>query len=48
MCVKRKNPSKLNLPDNQQSKDESSFPGGIVPKQMPNKRLGGRVRTRRR
>ena len=43
-----KNPSKLNLPDNQQSKDESSFPGGIVPKQMPNKRLGGRVRTRRR
>ena len=43
-----KNPSKLDLPDKQKSEDESSFPGGIVPKQLPNKRLGGRVRTRRR
>ena len=43
-----KNPSKLNLPDQQKSKDEASFPGGVVPKQLPNKRLGGRVRTRRR
>ncbi len=43
-----KNPSKLDLPDKQKSKDESSFPGGVVPKQLPNKRLGGRVRTRRR
>ncbi|MDP6541940.1 MAG: hypothetical protein QGF07_04050, partial [Phycisphaerales bacterium] len=43
-----KNPTKLDLPDKQKSKDESSFPGGIVPKQLPNKRLGGRVRTRKR
>jgi len=43
-----KNPSKLDLPDKQKSKDEASFPGGVVPKQLPNKRLGGRVRTRRR
>ncbi|MDP7008765.1 MAG: DEAD/DEAH box helicase [Phycisphaerales bacterium] len=43
-----KNPAKLSLPDEQKSQDETSFPGGIVPKQLPNKRLGGRTRTRRR
>lgn len=28
--------------------DESLFPGGIVPAEAPAKRMGGRIRTRRR
>lgn len=30
------------------SVDPSKFPGGLVPKAAPNKRMGGRLRTRRR
>ena len=27
---------------------DAKFPGGLVPKQLPSKRMGGRLRTRRR
>ena len=43
-----KSRSKLDVPTDQASKDESSFPGGVVPKGLPSKRMGGRVRTRKR
>jgi len=35
------------VPDEDQSVDATKFPGGIVPKALPKKRLGGRIRTRR-
>jgi superfamily II DNA/RNA helicase len=35
-------------PPPEQASDASKFPGGIVPVAMPAKRLGGRLRTRRR
>ena len=38
----------VDVPSEQDGKDDASFPGGIVPKSLPNKRMGGRVRTRRR
>lgn len=43
-----KSRTKVDLPSEQEGKDNSSFPGGIVPKGLPNKKMGGRVRTRRR
>ncbi len=43
-----KSRSKLNLPSAKDGKDQNSFPGGIVPKGLPKKRMGGRIRTRRR
>ena len=43
-----KSRTKLNLPSEQEGKDEHSFPGGIVPKGLPSKRMGGRIRTRKR
>jgi len=35
-------------PSTKEAVDDDRFPGGIVPTAMPNKRLGGRLRTRRR
>lgn len=35
-------------PTDRDARDAEKFPGGIVPVAMPRKRLGGRVRTRRR
>ncbi len=43
-----KSRTKVDLPSEREGKDDSSFPGGIVPKGLPNKRMGGKVRTRRR
>ncbi len=43
-----KSRTKVDLPSEQDGKDDKSFPGGIVPKGLPNKRMGGRVRTRKR
>jgi hypothetical protein len=43
-----KSRTKVDLPSDTEGKDDSSFPGGIVPKGLPNKRMGGKVRTRRR
>jgi ATP-dependent RNA helicase DeaD len=43
-----KSRTKVEIPNEQESKDDKSFPGGVVPKGLPNKRMGGRVRTRRR
>ena len=43
-----KSRTKVDLPSENEGKDDSSFPGGIVPKGLPTKRMGGRVRTRRR
>ena len=31
-----------------QGGDDAKFPGGLVPKELPRKRMGGRLRTRRR
>lgn len=45
---KDKSRTKLNVPSEQEGKDEQSFPGGIVPKGLPSNRMGGRIRTRRR
>jgi superfamily II DNA/RNA helicase len=35
-------------PRQNETKDEAKFPGGIVPAALPSRRLGGRLRTRRR
>ncbi len=35
-------------PSTQDAADETKFPGGLVPTALPAKRMGGRVRTRRR
>jgi hypothetical protein len=35
-------------PPKSETKDESKFPGGIIPAALPSRRLGGRLRTRRR
>ena len=35
-------------PKKEQATDKSKFPDGLVPSALPSKRLGGRVRTRRR
>jgi ATP-dependent RNA helicase DeaD len=43
-----KSRTKVDMPSEQEGQDTSSFPGGIVPKGLPSKRMGGRVRTRRR
>ena len=43
-----KNRSKLNLPSEEAGKNKDSFPGGVVPKNLPSKRMGGRIRTRKR
>ncbi len=43
-----KSRTKVDIPSEQEAKDDTSFPGGVVPKGLPNKRMGGRVRTRRR
>ncbi|MBC8201722.1 MAG: DEAD/DEAH box helicase [Planctomycetes bacterium] len=43
-----KSRTKVDIPSEQEGKDDASFPGGVVPKGLPNKRMGGRVRTRRR
>jgi hypothetical protein len=43
-----KSRTKVDIPSEKEGKDNQSFPGGIVPKGLPNKRMGGRVRTRRR
>jgi len=45
---REKSRTKLNVPSEQEGKDEQSFPGGVVPKGLPDKRMGGRIRTRRR
>jgi len=36
------------LPADKSGEDSSKFPGGLVPKELPKKRMGGRLRTRRR
>lgn len=36
------------LPADEQKGNDAKFPGGLVPKELPKKRLGGRLRTRRR
>jgi len=36
------------LPADKLGEDASKFPGGLVPKELPKKRMGGRLRTRRR
>tara|TARA_Y100000589_G_scaffold321520_1_gene353015 strand:+ start:2214 stop:3563 length:1350 start_codon:yes stop_codon:yes gene_type:complete len=36
------------VPADTQGSDDAKFPGGLVPKQLPSKRMGGRLRTRRR
>ena len=38
----------LGPPPPEQAKDESKFPGGAVPVSLPSKRMGGRLKTRRR
>ncbi|MBT4530624.1 MAG: DEAD/DEAH box helicase [Phycisphaerae bacterium] len=43
-----KSRTKVDVPSEKEGEDTSSFPGGIVPKGLPNKRMGGRVRTRKR
>jgi ATP-dependent RNA helicase DeaD len=43
-----KSRTRVDIPSEQEGKDDTSFPGGIVPKDLPNKRMGGRVRTRKR
>jgi len=43
-----KSRTKVDLPSENEGKDDASFPGGVVPKGLPNKRMGGKVRTRRR
>ena len=43
-----KSRTKVDIPNEQEGKDDASFPGGVVPKGLPSKRMGGRVRTRRR
>jgi ATP-dependent RNA helicase DeaD len=43
-----KSRTKVDLPSEHEGKDDASFPGGIVPKGLPDKRMGGKVRTRRR
>ena len=43
-----KSRTKVDIPSDKEGKDNQSFPGGIVPKGLPNKRMGGRVRTRRK
>jgi superfamily II DNA/RNA helicase len=43
-----KSRTKVDIPSEQEGKDDASFPGGVVPKGLPSKRMGGRVRTRRR
>jgi ATP-dependent RNA helicase DeaD len=43
-----KSRTKIDVPSEQDGKDDKSFPGGIVPRGLPNKRMGGRVRTRKR
>jgi ATP-dependent RNA helicase DeaD len=35
-------------PDKEAARDGSKFPGGLVPAALPTKRMGGRLRTRRR
>lgn len=45
---KDKSRTKLNIPSDQEGKDEKSFPGGVVPKDLPSNRMGGRIRTRKR
>jgi len=35
-------------PDKETAQDASKFPGGIVPKAMPSRRMGGRLKGRRR
>ncbi len=35
-------------PPKSEMKDESKFPGGLIPAALPSRRLGGRLRTRRR
>jgi ATP-dependent RNA helicase DeaD len=35
-------------PSEQEATDESKFPGGVAPVALPTRRLGGRLRTRRR
>ncbi len=39
--------TKLDVPDAKQGGNDASFPGGVVPKGLPKRRMGGRVRTRR-
>jgi ATP-dependent RNA helicase DeaD len=36
------------LPSASEGNDDAKFPDGLVPKAMPGKRMGGRLRTRRR
>ncbi len=43
-----KSRTKVDLPSEKEGKDDASFPGGIVPKGLPSKRMGGKVRTRKR
>ena len=45
---KNKRTRSLELPDESKASDSSAFPGGVVPKSMPGRRMGGRIRTRRR
>ncbi|MCH2146399.1 MAG: DEAD/DEAH box helicase [Phycisphaerales bacterium] len=45
---KAKSRSKLDVPSTQEGKDKGSFPGGVVPTGLPNKRMGGRIRPRKR
>ena len=45
---KNKRTRGLELPDESKAADSNAFPGGVVPKSMPGRRMGGRIRTRRR
>jgi hypothetical protein len=38
----------VDIPSAADAVDASKFPGGIVPAALPSKRLGGRVKSRRR
>lgn len=45
---KAKSRSKLDVPSTKEGNDKESFPGGVVPTGLPNKRMGGRIRPRKR
>ncbi len=38
----------LSAPAQKEAKDNAKFPGGVVPTSLPSKRMGGRLRSRRR
>lgn len=46
--LRLKHSRKATAPSAEEATDKTKFPGGLVPKGVPNKRMGGRLRLRRR